>query len=339
MTDLTPLTTGCYTAPEGSGTGITGVWLTPEGGLTAELLRGADDVRSPSFVALHPSLPLVYAVEELEAGALVTLVRSADGSLTRLHERSTEGSSPCHVAVSADTAGDFWLAVANYGDGSLFVVGLGDDGLPGRDSQVLRHTGSGPHEQRQEGPHCHQAVFDGDLLMVTDLGTDRVHRYVREGRTWVPALVGPAELRSGSGPRHMVVDGSFRYVVGELDSTVTCYRVDAFGSWGEVSRASSTATPEGCQPSHIVLHEGRLIVANRGPDTLAVMTVDEGLLALLGEVPTGGRWPRHFALVGESIVVANERSDSLTTFALTAGSPLPEHVGALATGSPTCVAV
>ncbi len=338
-TGSSPLTVGCYTAPEGTGTGISGVRLSAAGQLTDEPLRDADGVRSPSFVALHPALPLVYAVEELDAGMLVTLVRSTDGSLTRLDERTTGGSSPCHVAVSSDTSGDLWLAVANYGDGSLMVVALADDGLPTGDSQVLRHAGSGPHAERQTSPHCHQVVFDGDLLMVTDLGTDRVHRYVREGRIWVPALVGPAELRAGSGPRHMVADGTSRYVVGELDSSVTCYRVDSLGAWVEVSRVTTTANPAGCQPSHLVMHEGRLIVANRGPDTLAFLTVDEGVLALVAEVPTEGHWPRHFAVVGETIVVANERSHALTAFAFAPETGLPVHVASLASGTPTCVVV
>jgi 6-phosphogluconolactonase len=309
------------------------VRLAPTGPAAGE--RAGGDVRSPSFLAVHPTLPVVYALEEVAAGSIVTLRRDADGLLTRIDARPALGSYPCHVAVSQ--AGD-WLATANYGDGSASVMPLGVDGRPTADAQLLVHTGSGPRSDRQSGPHCHQVIFDGVVLLLTDLGTDRVHRYVRDGAGWVPAAHGPATLRAGSGPRHLVVDGPYRHVVGELDATVTSYRVGDNGSWHEVGHALTTAAAGECAPSHIVLHDGVLYVANRGPDTIATFSVDDGQPVLLGEVATGGSWPRHFELVGDKLVVANERSDELTMLTVTPGAGVPGPVsGRVATGSPTCV--
>jgi len=276
----------------------------------------------------------VYAVAE-HAGRLVTVRREDDG-FTVLDDRPTGGTETCHVAVSPDQR---WLATANYGDGSLSAFPLGTDGVPTADAQVHKHSGSGPVADRQDGPHCHQVTFDGMLLTVTDLGADRIRRYVLDGGTWVAAPVGDVVLTAGMGPRHQVIDGDLRHVVGELGGHVTSYRVDAgTGAWTEVGTARTTSYDGISFPSHIVLHDGHLYIGNRGADTVGVLRVDDGVPVFVGEIVTGGTWPRHFALVDDRILVANERSHDVTVLELVAGDPVPHASGVrLMTGSPTCI--
>jgi 6-phosphogluconolactonase (cycloisomerase 2 family) len=322
---------GCYTPPAGTGRGVSSASLTG-GGLTAG--GAVADVPSPSFLALHPQRAVVYAVAE-HAGRLVTLRRGDDG-LSVLDDRSTGGTETCHVAVSPDLR---WVAVANYGDGSLAAFAIADDGVPVGPPQVLRHSGGGPVSGRQEGPHCHQVTFDGMLLTVTDLGADRIRRYVLDGSTWVVAPGGDVVLRPGTGPRHQVVDGDLRHVVGELDGHVTSFRVDAgSGLWTELGSAATTTYDGISFPSHVVLHRGHLYIGNRGADTISVLRVEDGRPVYVGETATGGTWPRHFALVGERVVVANERSHELTVLDIPADGPVPRPSTArLGTGSPTCI--
>lgn len=319
------LLVGCYTAPGGNGTGVTAV----HGAAVDTLVRAT----SPSFVAVHPTLPVAYAVLEQEVGTLLTFGLDHAGILD---QRGSGGAHPCHVAVSADGR---WVGVAHYGDGSASLVLLGPDGTPAGPAQLLAHDGSGPDTERQSGPHAHQVVFTGDLLLVSDLGSDSVHRYQLVDDRWVAAAGGPARLRPGSGPRHLVADGTRRWVVGELDATVTGYDEEPSGHWRELGSCASTATTEPAYPSHIGLRDGFLYVGNRGPNTLAVFAAGDGVPTLVGEVPAGGRWPRHFAFVGGSIVVANEKSDELSWLPLDQG-PVPGPVAdRLAIGSPTCVTV
>lgn len=316
---------GCYTEPAGRGAGVTLVAV--DGSMVAQ-------VDSPSYLAVHPSLPLVYAVLEQAEGRLVTLRREPTG-LVAVDDRPTGGADPCHLALSSDGA---WLGVANYTGGSLAVFALGPDGLPSADPQLISYTGSGPHPERQLSPHPHQVVFDGDLLTVVDLGTDRVRRYSVDGQQW--HAVPDALLRKGSGPRHYVVDGDLRHVVGELDGTLTSYRVDVAGVWHEVGVTSTSSHPADKAPSHIALHDGLIYVANRGADTIAAFSVENGLPLLLGEVPTGGAWPRQFVIVGDRLLVANERSHEVTALRLTDGVPTPAGADQrLVSGSPTCIAV
>lgn len=318
---MADLLVGCYTAPLGTGVGV--------GLLSSTGFSSLLPVESPSFVAVNPRLPVAYAVSERDVGQLVTF--SPGGDL--LDRRPSYGSHPCHVAVSDDGR---WAAVANYFDGSAVVYALGRTGLPSLHRR-LEHTGGGPDASRQDGPHAHQVVFADDLLMVVDLGSDTVHRY-RLADDWEPAAGGHARLRPGSGPRHLVAIGSLRWVVGELDGTVSAHREDSTGQWHELGAWATSSYTEGpAYPSHIVHRDDRLYVANRGPSTIAVLRLDDGIPVLAGEVATGGHWPRHFAVVDDAVVVANERSHELTWLSLT-GGVVGEVTRREPTRSPTCVA-
>lgn len=261
---------------------------------------------APSFLARHPSLPVIYAVGELAQG-WITAFSAERGRLSPWDERSSEGDSPCHVAVHP--SGEL-LAVANYGDGTASLHRLDARGVFEGDPIVLRHEGSGPHPERQQGPHAHQAVFHDDLLHVSDLGTDEIRRYTTAGEALEPITLPP-----GTGPRHFAFADGALFVAGELDGTVTRL---ADGDGVKV-RASTSMTEN--FPSHLEVAGDFVYVANRGPDTISVLRT--GDLSLVAEVPSGGAWPRHFAIDGDHLYVANQHSGTVTEFALANGVPEP----------------
>ncbi|NUW39978.1 lactonase family protein [Nonomuraea rhodomycinica] len=261
-------------------------------------------IASPSFLAAHPALPVLYAVGELAQG-WITAFR-AEGGLSPLAERPSEGHTPCHVAVHPSGA---LLAVANYGDGTASIHRLDERGAFTGPATALRHTGSGPVADRQEGPHAHQAVFHEDVLHISDLGTDEIRRYTLDGEPLEPLRLPP-----GTGPRHMAFAGSRLYVVGELDGVVTAIDGDTRLT-GPASRAGS-----GNQPSHLEVRGEHVYVANRGPDTISVLRADD--LTAVAEVPSGGAWPRHFAIDGDRMYVANQHANVVTVFALEDGVPV-----------------
>lgn len=322
------LVIGGYTPDtEGSGPGLTVARAHPDGRLEAVAETAAS---GPSFVVAHPRLPLLYAVLE-RAGDGGLAVFAGDDTPRLLGEYPSGGSLPCHLALDPECR---WLAIANYGDGTVTAYRLGEDGMPEPGPLMFPHEGRGPHLDRQEGPHAHQAVFGPDgVLYVTDLGTDEVRRFLPGMR---PHPEGPVRLASGSGPRHFLHHEGHWYVTGELDGSVRVY--DA--GWREAGAVRASGTAGENLPSHIALSaDGRhLYVANRGPDTLAVFDVDGPRLTMVAEVPSGGRWPRHFAVDGDRLYVANQRSDSVAVLALTDGLPEPTGLS-LAVGTPSCVLV
>ena len=174
-------------------------------------------------------------------------------------------------------------AVANYADGSVALVALDAEGMPGDDPIVHRFSGSGPNKERQEGPHAHFVWFAGDELYVVDLGSDTVHRLDLAGN-----LLGAITFTPGSGPRHVAAG---RPGSGWWRSSLMP-RCAASGRSGTAPGHRSVklkrAESEGLNyPSHIACSaDGSLVyVANRGPNTIAVFSVDEaGELTRVAEV-------------------------------------------------------
>jgi 6-phosphogluconolactonase (cycloisomerase 2 family) len=85
--------------------------------------------------------------------------------------------------------------------------------------------------------------------------------------------------------------------------------------------------------------DGRVVyLANRGPNTVSAFAWDGGKATLIAEVPTGGDWPRHIALISDHLYVANERSHSVTVFRIDPDSGIPGRPGdPVEESSPTCI--
>ena len=159
------------TYPADGGEGIWRVRVDPATGALSDP-RLVVETPSPSFLALHPDGRTLYAVAEVDEGAVTAFAVSPDG-LAPVGTRPTGGALPCHVVATADA-----LYVANYGSGGFTTFGLAADGGFTAGPEVHGNTGSGPVTDRQEGPHAHYIGIVGDEVWVSDLGTDELRRYV-----------------------------------------------------------------------------------------------------------------------------------------------------------------
>ncbi|MGW0431073.1 lactonase family protein [Micromonospora sp. NPDC003197] len=333
---------GCYTKESGGGgQGIVAAHRDPVSG-ALDVLGTVAITPSPSFLAWHPSLPVLYAVNELAEGRVSAWAVADDGALTGLGTWSTGGVEPCHLAVAPDGA---QLFAANYGSGSVCVLPLDEAGVPGERTDLVAHEGHGADPERQEQAHAHMVSPEpqGDGLLAVDLGSDAIYRYDVDpaaGRL-LPRLP-PVRTDPGTGPRHLVrnPDGLHCHVVGELDATVTTYGYDLGGTLHERGRVAASTRTGKVQPSEIAVRpDGRfLYVANRGVGTVSVFAVAEGTPSYVTEVDTGGSWPRHFAMVGDHLYVADERANAIGVFAVDPGTGVPTPAGdPVPVSSPTCV--
>jgi 6-phosphogluconolactonase len=281
---------------------------------------------NPSFLALHPNGRLLYAVNEVEQGAVGAFAISGEtGVLTRLNQQPSGGSAPCYVSV--DKSGRAVL-VANYDSGSVALLPIQTDGALAATMSVVKHTGSGPVADRQGQPHAHCIIADPSnrFALAADLGADRVfvYRLDLDGHALRHVEGGDAVMRAGAGPRHLAFHPTlpFVFVANELDSTVATLRFDAQRGALTVLETRSTL-PAGWTgtnfPADIhVAPSGRtLYVSNRGHNSIAVCSVAEsGALSLDQVVSTEGDWPRNFSLdpTGRWLLVANQRSNSIVVF-------------------------
>jgi 6-phosphogluconolactonase (cycloisomerase 2 family) len=267
---------------------------------------------APSYLAQGRNPDLLYAVNEDLDGYLTVLALGGDG-LTPLAQAATAGAHPCHLLVD-ERAGA--VVVANYTSGSLAVFGLGPDGLPRQDrpDQLFTLTGCGPHPERQASPHAHYVLPSpsGRHLLVTNLGGDRVHRFAIEPSTGGLADAGIAvHLPAGSGPRHAVfsADGRRLYVAGELDGRLHIVEWDPERDEGRPvgSVATHRWGPQVPQLAHVVRAGGELHVGCRESNHIAVHPLQpDGTPDAARELRLPGNCPRHHAVVGDWLVVAQQ---------------------------------
>ena len=308
------------------------------GTLTPPVL--AARAKNPGFLAVHPSLPRLYAVSEVSdhdgkptGGILAFVIDEDTGTLTRRNEQPSGGTGPCHVAV--ERTGKVVLA-ANYGGGSVICLGLDADGglrpvVTGTPGGFIQHSGKSVNEKRQEKPHAHSIYpsADGRFAISCDLGIDKllVHELDVTGATLAEHSF--ATVKPGAGPRHFAFhpQGRFGYVCNELDLTVTGFAFDPAAGGLTTFQTLSTLPDDvtdrtGFSTAEIVVHpNGRyLYVSNRGHHSIAMFAIDEadGTLTLLGVEPIRGRTPRNFVLdpTGKFLLVAGQDSNTVEVFAV-----------------------
>ncbi|MEP6799995.1 MAG: lactonase family protein [Lapillicoccus sp.] len=299
------------------------------------------EAENPSYVITSPDGRHAYAVLERTEGAVAAWsVGDGDAPWVALGEQPTGGADPCHLEISPD--GRFLLS-ANYSSGSVGVHPIGDNGSLGERSDFVQHQGRvGPIPERQDGPHAHQVVFGpGGHLFVCDLGLDVVITYDLDASGQLSEVV-RSEFAAGTGPRNLAFssDGTTAWLVGELSSTLVTCAVDGArlvpGRPTSTRRAGATAdnTPAAIARSQ---DGSRVLVGNRGDDTIAVFAVTDDGLQLDSVVASGGERPRFvgWGPDGSTMLVGNQRSGSIVV----ANPHTGEVLSSAEWPSPTCLVV
>ncbi|NUT18730.1 MAG: beta-propeller fold lactonase family protein [Hamadaea sp.] len=246
------LLAGCYTPPRGEGAGV--VRVLPD--RRVRLLAG---LPSPSFLAPHPSLPIVYATDpdschlavvgdhlmtaQYSAGTVRVHPLTADGTIgppsrvldgfVHPHMISAYASEVLVSDLGRDVVGSFSL------DGDSLTM-LGEYAVPGgprhfrrlgdtwfitceRDGAVASFDAQWRPIARYAGltRPSEVAGYRDRFLYVADRGPD------------VVAVLTPQDLRlvaefpsGGAWPRHLAVDGDLLYVAHQHSGDITTFRLD-----------------------------------------------------------------------------------------------------------------
>lgn len=315
---------------------------------------------SPSWLAWHPTLPVLYAAME-GAGTVRAFTRTSDERFTALGAPVAVGESVCHVAVAPSGRS---LVASCYGDGRVVRVALDERGSLGRadvgasavdpsasnESDMLRAALAPKREvtamerlaalldppapeptavadENARPSHAHEARFTPAGLVTTDLGLDQLRIWdagMRERQHVV--------LPRGTGPRHTLWHPSGHlFVVTEHSCEVFAVRPGADGSWIFVGGTPLVgATPGVDYGAEIAMSgDGRFVyVGLRGSNTIAVVTVrgDGNDLQSVGLADAGVEWPRHHLVERDTLLVAGERSHEIVSFGLDERTGMPGKV-------------
>lgn len=319
-----------------SGQGIYGLTLTVDGKLVE---RGVTDALNPAVLIPHSSEPMMYAIVETiqDTGDVLQYQVEDDSSLSLVGSYKASGKSTCYISLSPqkDVA-----IVINYWDAIIELVHVDASGKLGGLIQSFKQFYRPESEwrqvedredhwvNRQVGPHAHCAHFWKDWVFIPDLGENAVfqYRYNPKEKKLQPDT--HIAFEAGSGPRHMAMHPSLDicYVSNELFNTVCVAKLDASEPEKKKPRlvpVQYVSTLENREQTSYVSEirlspDARfLYVSNRGDNSLAIFKVlDDGNLERVGLVPTGGKFPRHFAITpcGNAVIVANQDSSKLTIF-------------------------
>lgn len=315
--------------------------------------RVAATVRNPSWLTTTADGQVLYSVVETvefegqKGGGVAAYARDPHtGILTPLNTASSAGTEPAHLEL--DPSGRF-LLVANYRTGSVAVFVLEHDGSLGNMVDHVQHEGSSVHPVRQTGPHAHQILFDPVTghVIVPDLGMDAVLFYTLDDSGHLRELeASRIEVTPGAGPRHLAFHPDQRHLLllNELDNTLVVLRREGTGFTTTDLKSTLPADFKGHNQTSAVRvsASGNLVFAsNRGLDSIAVFAfdADSGTAELKAVEPTRGLEPRDFIETpdGSLLLVANQDSDTIVTFAIDASVPSLTYVSTAAAPTPVCL--
>lgn len=296
-----------------------------------------------SYCLWRPDHAVMYATSAIDGGSVSGFAVDEAGEFRLIGRVPTGGAEPCHIAF--DQA-EGHLLISNFFGGSVSIHPLQADGRPGPRAELIVHGGANLEAGRSK-MHSAYAIAGTNYVLTLDLGCDEVRAYRFDARAGRFEHIAAAAAAPGSGPRHLVELGErCKIVSDELSSTITVYDFDPrTGSLQRAYSVASTAVPLGSgsprnAPSEIAINDDASLVyvANRGLDCITVFAIDDDRIHAVADVPCAGHWPRHFALVGEHLYVANQYSNSVSAMRIDPRTGIPEPGRVVAElPSPVCV--
>ncbi|KYG35298.1 lactonase family protein [Alkalihalobacillus trypoxylicola] len=316
MSQLTAFV-GTYT--NGESKGIYRFTFDPTSG-NIELPELAAEIEAPTYLTISPNNEHLYAVaKNVQGGGVAAFSISENHSLDYLNGLVEEGANPCHVSLHSKSG---LLLSANYHKGQVDAYTLTPDGALSEHSSSVKHTGSGPIEERQEKAHAHFAGVtpDGQFIVSADLGADSLYVYdVTENELKLKEEI---KVKPGTGPRHITFhpNGKFAYVNGELSSEILVfeYHYGTFTLIQTISTLPEDFLGDNTGGAIQITSDGHYIYAsNRGHDSIYIFKVKEsGELDFSSAVTSGGEHPRDFTLdpTEKYVFVANKDSDNVVLY-------------------------
>ncbi|MEO2026042.1 MAG: lactonase family protein [Fuerstiella sp.] len=290
------------------------------------------EISGPGFLAMHPSLSVLYAVGGVDGKPSVAAY-AIDGTLNNaalkfLNAIEIGDGGAAHVSV--DATGKTVLT-AQYGGGSTGVFSLNDDGSLQARTQLIKHEGaSNAVPGRQTKSHAHWTGFspDNKFAFVPDLGLDKVLIYKVDAAASRIEPHSAGKIAPGGGPRHMKFhnNGKWIYVLHELDLSVTVFDYDADAGTMTAKQTIETVPKAALAKekfkscSEIRVHPSGQFVyaANRGHDTITAFKVDghTGELTFIEREFVRGATPRNFNIdpSGKWLLAAGQDSHTLASF-------------------------
>lgn len=261
---------------------------------------------NPSF--LYTEGEHFYTCSETEEYGAVTKYECKNNKINRLKTIKYSGQLVCHIQGWKQH-----LITCAYGSGTVSILdcNLTNETLI---SDTFNYT------ERKSHAHWSTISPDKKFLFAADLGRDCIWSWSLKNYRLNVKDVRCMKVKQGCGPRQILFDENkdVCYVIGELDNTVSVFEYQRNGKllYKDSYRVSDAETP--CYTGTAALDgNGRLFIANRGPDTISVFLIDgKTNLIKVDEFSCGGCWPRYITILKNEriLLVGNQKSGELLSF-------------------------
>lgn len=323
------------------------------GASLVKLSENSEAGSNPTWIDQSPDDGNIYVLNEGwfdPLASITSLKKGKDGKLTKIAKIDIVQGPVSSQFYNKNKA----VAVAHYGGSAITSYKFNKNGTFATQQEFIFKTPPGPRPE-QEASHVHHSVVDpsGKFIVFPDLGTDEIRVYTI-GKDNLLTVQKSIKAPAGYGPRHATFwtaggypvygqkPSTYLYVIHELINKVTSYRVGESNGvptftqvWeGELYKGEK---PAGTRAAEISTSpDGQFILAsNRNATIFSVPNPDpknstkipsdsittfkpksDGSLEIVDQAPSGGSFPRHFALnsKGDLIAVANQRSQSVDVF-------------------------
>ncbi|MFY0626983.1 MAG: lactonase family protein [Reichenbachiella sp.] len=304
-------------------------WNAVDGTLIKQYHENA--VTSSSYLVINETNEILYSING--KGIQSFQIDKDNGKLSFLNEESHVGKGSCYISMTNDKR---FLLIAYYSSGSVATYELKENGEVGGMISHIVHQGSSVNEKRQKSAHAHMIISaaKGNLIYVTDLGTDEIVTYqLSTSGELKPKPISITKTNPGNGPRHLVFHPSknYVYVLAELTGHVLAYLYDdqkgITNKIGEISILPKNFKDFNKSADIHISKDGRYLYAsNRGDNSIAVceININTGSLKLSDIIDCGGDWPRAFEIdpSGNYLLVANKESDAISLMSIEAENGL-----------------
>jgi len=275
---------------------------------------------NPSYLVFHPTLDLVFALNEDSPGAVFSFsINRTSGALNQINTVPSGGDGPAHISIHKNGK---WLFVSHYTNGIISVLNVKTNGS----------IDTTPLFTELAGGKAHHAITDseGKYLFVVCLDADYIVQYIINSdgtlKRNTPATV---SFPIGTGPRHMTFHPSanFVYVLSETSNQVFTLAYNANGGTLTIVQnvSSLPSTFNGTSYGAEIQTDGNFVlVSNRGYNSIGVFSIDDktsGLIKPSNWVTDNINWPRHFTFdpTKKFVLVANQRSNNAVVFSYSNG--------------------
>jgi 6-phosphogluconolactonase len=314
---ILPFFIGTYTSPTGS-QGIYQSTLNLETGeLTTPIF--AAKTPNPSYLALHPTQPILYCANETTSGGVTSFSIGPENQLTNPTEFKITGGGPCFLSLNPYGSQIF---TASYGTGDFNAFNTS--------GPSLWHHNNNSAEQKDSHAHCIKLHPTLPFAYATDLGRNQILTWIiRDG---IPQAMQTHTFQAGS-PRHFVFSksGKTLYVNSEHNSTITALHINsATGALTEFQTLTTLDPKNETKNStaEILLNPTGhfLYVSNRGQNSIATYKVkpDESLEGPT-LTPTEAETIRGLAIdpTGNFLLAAGQQNNIITSLKINSKTGIP----------------